>query len=104
MEIKTKFNIGDVVYFVTDNLIYEKLTEDPFMFNGKLFESIKESKVQSIVTKSFEHIRSSSINQSIDYYLKGKYLVDEKKFVFFKKRSRRLFEARTNETYWKFAK
>ena len=77
MEIKTKFNIGDVVYFVRDNRIYEKLTEDPFMFNGKLFESITESKVQSIVIKLFD-ISSSSIHQSMDYYLKGDYLVDEK--------------------------
>lgn len=81
MEIKTKFNIGDVVYFVRDNRIYEKLTEDPFMFNGKLFESITESKVQSISIKLFElssSSKSSSIHQSVDYYLKGDYLMDGK--------------------------
>lgn len=77
MEIKTKFNIGDVVYFVRDNRIYEKLTEDPFMFNGKLFESITESKVQSISIRLFE-LSSSSIHQSVDYYLKGDYLMDGK--------------------------
>ena len=69
MEIKTKFNIGDVVYFVRDNRIYEKLTEDPFMFDGKLFESITESKVQSIVIDLFK-ISPSSIHQSIDCRLK----------------------------------
>lgn len=77
MEIKTKFNIGDVVYFVGDRRIDEKLTEDPFMFNGKLFESIMESKVQSIVIKLFE-LSSSSIHQYVDYYLKGDYLENEK--------------------------
>jgi hypothetical protein len=77
MEIKTKFNIGDVVYFIRDNRIYEKLTEDPFMFNGKLFESITESKVQSISIRLFE-LSSSSIHQSVDYYLKGDYLMDGK--------------------------
>ena len=77
MEIKTKFNVGDVVYFVRDNRIYEKLTEDPFMFNGKLFESITESKIQSIAIKLFA-LPSSSIHQSVDYYLKGDYFFGEK--------------------------
>jgi hypothetical protein len=85
MEVKTKFNIGDVVYFIRDNRIDEKLTEDPFMFNGKLFESITESKVQSISIRLFELSSSSkspSIHQSVDYYLKGDYLKDGKSLFF----------------------
>lgn len=77
-KINTKFNIGDVSYFIRDNRIYNKLNEDLFISNVELFEPIIESKVQLIVTKSFKHLRSSSINQSIDYHLKGEYLVNEK--------------------------